>query len=291
MKKVLPTVILIFLFLIGLSLLLYPSVSNWWNSMHASNAIVDYDAAREGLTEADYSELFRAAERYNTELSTIDFPLMYHEQVAGYEEQLNMNSSGIMGYITIPKIQVQLPIYHGTSEGVLQKGVGHLAGSSLPIGGEGYHAVLSAHRGLPSAKLFSDLDRMRQGDRFSLTILDRVLFYEVDQIQTVEPQEVENLYPIAGEDHCTLVTCTPYGVNSHRLLVRGQRVEAEAVPLVIPEDATLLPHYAAAPLLGLPFLLILGLTTGWKMKRRKAYEETGVDYELNMDAGIACKGP
>lgn len=291
MKKVLPTIILICFFLIGLSLLLYPIVSNWWNSLHASMAIVDYDAAREGLTEADYSALFQEAQRYNAEISQIDFPLMYYDQVAGYEQMLDVDGSGIMGYITISKIQVQLPIYHGTSEGVLQKGVGHLTGSSLPIGGEGNHAVLSAHRGLPSAKLFTDLDRMELGDRFTLTILDRELIYEIDQILTVKPQEVEELYPIAGEDHCTLITCTPYGVNSHRLLVRGRRVTAEEVPAVVPTDANQLEHYAAAPLLALPFLLTFGLVAGLNMKRRKGNEKNSVDSGFDLDAGAACNGP
>ena len=291
MKKVLPTIILICFFLVGLSLLLYPSVSNWWNSLHASQAIVDYDAARKGLTEADYTALFQAAERYNAEISQIDFPLMYHEQVAGYEQLLDVDGSGIMGYITIPKIQVQLPIYHGTSEGILQKGVGHLTGSSLPIGGAGHHAVLSAHRGLPSAKLFTDLDRMQLGDRFTLMILGRELIYEIDQILTVKPQEVEALYPIEGEDHCTLITCTPYGVNSHRLLVRGRRVEAEEIPAVIPTDAALLPHYTAAPLLALPFLLILAMIAVISMKRRKAYEKNRLAAGLGLAAGAACHGP
>lgn len=269
MKKALPTIILISVFLVGLSLLLYPAVSDWWNSLHASRAIVDYDAARESLTDADYSALFQAAEDYNRQLRAIDFPLMYHDRVAGYEEALDVDGSGIMGYITIPKIQVQLPIYHGTSEGVLQKGVGHLTGSSLPIGGMGNHAVLSAHRGLPSAKLFTDLDQMQVGDRFVLNVLDRELIYEVDRILTVEPQDVEALYPIEGEDHCTLVTCTPYGVNSHRLLVRGRRVTAEEAPAVIPADAAALPHYTAAPLLAMPMILIWGLICCVKRKWRR----------------------
>lgn len=268
MKKVLPTIILISFFLIGLSLMLYPTVSNWWNSLHASRAIVDYDAARNNLTKEDYSALFEMAEVYNRQISEIDFPLMYHDRIPGYEQTLNVDGSGIMGYITIQKIQVRLPIYHGTSEGVLQKGVGHLAGSSLPIGGEGNHAVLSAHRGLPSAKLFTDLDQMKIGDRFTLTVLDRELTYEVDQILTVEPQEVEELYPVAGEDYCTLITCTPYGVNSHRLLVRGHDVEVEKPPLIIAADAISLQSYAAAPLLALPFILIWGLILGMVMVRR-----------------------
>ena len=230
MKKILPTACIVMCFLIGLSLLLYPTVSNRWNTMHASSVIVDYETAREKLTEADYEALFAAAEDYNRRITAIDFPLMYYDQVDGYEETLDPDGAGVMGYITIDKIQVELPILHGTSEGVLQKAIGHLEGTSLPTGGEGNHCVLSAHRGLPSARLFTDLDRMETGDRFTLTVLNRELIYEVDQILIVEPQEVEALYPVQGEDYCTLVTCTPYGVNSHRLLVRGKRIQQE-VPL------------------------------------------------------------
>lgn len=225
MKKTWPTVLIILFFFIGLSLLLYPTVSNRWNAMHASSAIVDYEAVKRGLTDEEYKQLFAEAEVYNQKIAQIDFPLMYHDQVAGYEQMLELDGSGVMGYITIPKIKVELPILHGTSEGVLQKAVGHLEGSSLPTGGKGNHTVLSAHRGLPSARLFTDLDQMKEGDRFIVTVLNRELSYEIDRILTVEPQEVEELYPVAGEDYCTLVTCTPYGVNSHRLLVRGKRVE------------------------------------------------------------------
>lgn len=268
MKKTILTLLLTSFFLVGLSLMLYPSVSNWWNSMHASRAIVDYDAARKNLTEEDYTALFDRAEAYNRQITQIDFPLMYHERVPGYEQMLDVDGSGIMGYITIEKIKVRLPIYHGTSEGVLQKGVGHLPGSSLPIGGVGNHSVLSAHRGLPSAKLFTDLDQMRVGDRFVLTVLDRELTYEIDQILTVEPKEVDELYPVAGEDYCTLVTCTPYGVNSHRLLVRGHYVIPEEKPRVIVADAVSLQPYAAAPIFALPFVLIWGMILSIKMVRR-----------------------
>lgn len=228
MKKISSGVLIMGIFLLGLSLMLYPTVSNWWNSLHASAVIVDYEAARKNLTETDYAALFAAAEDYNRRIAEIDFPLMYFDQVAGYEEALNVDS-GVMGYIAIPKLHIKLPILHGTSEGVLQKAVGHLQGTSLPIGGAGNHCVLSAHRGLPSARLFTDLDQLKAGDRFTLTVLNRVLIYEVDQILTVEPQEVEALYPVEEADYCTLVTCTPYGVNSHRLLVRGKRVEEESL--------------------------------------------------------------
>ena len=225
MKKT--TILVLLCFLIGLSLLLYPSVRNWWNSLHASSVIVEYNAAQEELSAEDYEALFAAAEDYNRNISEIDFPLMYCDQVAGYEQVLNLDGSGVMGYIHIPKIKVKLPILHGTSEGVLQKAIGHLQGTSLPTGGAGNHCVLSAHRGLPSARLFTDLDQIKTGDDFTLTVLNRELHYEVDQILTVEPHEVEALYPVEGEDYCTLVTCTPYGVNSHRLLVRGKRILLE----------------------------------------------------------------
>ena len=225
MKKT--TILVLLCFLIGLSLLLYPSVSNWWNSLHGSSVIVEYNAAQEELSAEDYEALFAAAEDYNRNISEIDFPLMYCDQVAGYEQVLNLDGSGVMGYIHIPKIKVKLPLLHGTSEGVLQKAIGHQQGTSLPTGGAGNHCVLSAHRGLPSARLFTDLDQIKTGDDFTLTVLNRELHYEVDQILTVEPHEVEALYPVEGEDYCTLVTCTPYGVNSHRLLVRGRRILQE----------------------------------------------------------------
>lgn len=291
MKRTIPTIILIFFFLVGLSLMLYPSVSNWWNSLHASRAIVDYDAALKNLSDEDYTALFEEAETYNEKIKEIDFPFMYHDQVAGYAQALDVDGSGIMGYISIGKIRVQLPIYHGTSEGVLQKGAGHLTGSSLPIGGEGNHTVLSAHRGLPSAKLFTDLDQMQTGDRFALRILDRELHYEVDQILTVEPRDVEALAPVAGEDLCTLVTCTPYGVNSHRLLVRGRRVMEEQPPAVIPADGNLLPSYMAAPVLALPFVLIFGLIFCIQTARRKRYEKIDAASGAAMGHGDACPRP
>ena len=267
MKKALPTFAFILCFLIGLSLLLYPAVSNRWNARHASQAIVDYDAAKEALTAEDYTQFFEAAQDYNERILQTEFPFMYHDKVEGYDESLNPDGSGMMGYITIEKINVQLPIYHGTSEGVLQKAVGHLEGSSLPTGGEGNHCVLSAHRGLPSAKLFSDLDQLREGDIFVLTVLDRQLHYAVDRILIVEPQEVEALYPQGGEDYCTLITCTPYGVNSHRMLVRGRRISVQKQEeQVLAEDATMLPPYTAAVLI-LPLLMTALIPTG-KRKRR-----------------------
>ena len=288
MKKIWPTICVIICFLIGLSLMLYPSVSNWWNTLHASSVSVDYEAIRENLTEQDYKALFAAAENYNRKIAEIDFPLMYYDQVDGYEQTLNLDGNGVMGYITIEKIHVKLPILHGTSEGVLQKAIGHLQGTSLPIGGEGNHSVLSAHRGLPSARLFTDLDQMKIGDRFTLTVLDRELEYEIDQILTVEPQDVEALYPVTGEDYCTLVTCTPYGVNSHRLLVRGSRILQETpVPITITGDAQQISRLVTIPLLALPVFALWVLY--WGIRRTYDEKNSGRNYD-EYHTGDPCGG-
>lgn len=259
MKKHLSTILLVFILVIGLSLLLYPTFADWWNSMHSSKVIANYDAAMSQLKPEDFSALFEVAERYNEELRKVSFPLMYFDKVAGYEEALDVSGTGIMGYITIPKIDVQLPIYHGTSEGVLQIAVGHIQGSSLPTGGEGTHPVFSAHRGLPSARLFTDLDKMEVGDTYYVTVLDRLLTYEVDQILIVEPQEVDALYVVEGKDYCTLVTCTPYGINSHRMLVRGHRIEnpEEEVVIHVTADALQIDPIIVAPIVAAPILLVL----------------------------------
>ena len=225
MKKPLSTVIFILIFLTGLSLLLYPSVSDYYNSLHQSRAIAAYSADVAGLNDEQYEALWQEAVRYNTELaSTGNIWNLSDERLEEYRNTLNIDSSGIMSYIEIPKINCSLAIYHGTDDGVLQTGVGHIEGSSMPVGGEGTHCVLSGHRGLPSAKLFTDLDKLTLGDRFLIRTLDEILTYEVDQILIVLPYEVDALKIENGKDLCTLVTCTPYGVNSHRMLVRGIRV-------------------------------------------------------------------
>lgn len=259
MKKHASTIILVLMLVIGLSLMLYPSVADWWNSFHQTRAIANYDAVLASMQEADYTHLFEDALDYNRRMKQLKFPLMYYDEVEGYEDLLNITGTGIMGYISIPKISVELPIYHGTSEGVLQIAVGHVQGSSLPTGGAGNHCVLSAHRGLPSARLFTDLDQIQIGDTFSLSVLDRSLTYEVDQILTVLPHEVEALYTVDGEDYCTLVTCTPYGINSHRMLVRGSRSENAASGPVkrVTADATLIEPLLVAPVVAAPILLLL----------------------------------
>ena len=259
MKKHITTILLILVLVVGLSLILYPTIADWWNSFHQSRAIADYDAILSEMKEEDYTHLFEAAMAYNEQLRQLKFPLMYYDQVPGYDDLLDITGTGIMGYIDIPSIQVELPIYHGTSEGVLQIAAGHVKGSSLPTGGENTHCVISAHRGLPSARLFTDLDKMQIGDTFTLSVVDRILTYEVDQILTVLPHEVEPLYVQEGEDYCTLVTCTPYGINTHRLLVRGTRIEnaEEVVVKRVTADAVQIQPLLVAPMVAAPILLLL----------------------------------
>lgn len=261
MKKHLSTILLLLVFLIGLSLLLYPSFSDYWNSLHQSRAIAAYTEQVANMDDDQYAQIWDAATAYNLSLTQrSNSYILSDEQEAEYEQLLNLGGNGVMGYIEIPTIGVSLPIYHGTDEAVLQIAVGHLEWTSLPVGGEGSHCVISGHRGLPSAKLFTDLDRVVEGDVFLLRILDEVLTYEVDQIRIVEPSEVDELTIEAGKDLCTLVTCTPYGINSHRLLVRGHRVatEEEAETIRVSADATQIePMIVAAPMLLALLILVL----------------------------------
>lgn len=227
MKKHISSLVLAAVFFLGMGILFYPALSGAWNRHTQSRAIVDYNTALSGLTEEDDSACFQAAEDYNAAICRVEKPFLNCEQVPGYEDLLNIGGRGIMGYVTVEKIGVELPIYHGTSQAVLNIAAGHVQGSSLPTGGSGTHCVICAHSGLPSASLFTGLDRLEPGDTFTLTVLSRVLRYQVDQIRIVEPRDTGELTVIPGEDHCTLMTCTPYGVNSHRLLVRGTRVSED----------------------------------------------------------------
>ena len=260
MKKHLPTIILVLLLVLGLSLLLYPSFSNWWNSMTQSRAIAEYDQQVAALDEETYEEIWSAAFRYNESLLGRSNPYLLDEaQRAEYESLLNLDGFGIMGYVEIPGIGVSLPIYHGTSDSVLQVAAGHLDWTSLPVGGEGSHCVLSGHRGLPSARLFTDLDQLREGDLFCLRVLNETLTYEVDQIRIVEPEDTADLRIAPGQDLCTLLTCTPYGINTHRLLVRGHRVETvlEQLPVRVSADAVQVEPMLVASLTAVPILLVL----------------------------------
>lgn len=261
-KGSLSTIILIVILLVGLSVMLYPTVSDYWNSFHQTRAIANYDAVVAELDETDYEALFAEAERYNEWLRGLGAPFSECGSLSGtYNKVLNVAENGIIGYISISKIGVELPIYHGTSDSVLNVAAGHLEGSSLPIGGESRHSVISAHRGLPSAKLFTDLDRLEIGDTFTITVLNQILTYEIDQILIVEPTQMEALNVTQGKDYCTLLTCTPYGINSHRLLVRGKRIDNIQGAIVIHKEATKIPPYIAAPAIAIPMLFILLLLT------------------------------
>lgn len=254
------TAILIAALLAGALLLLYPTVSDYWNSFHQSRAIASYAEQVADLDNNTYDQIWAEARAYNETLdnSTSRF-VMTEEQRDIYEALLNVADNGVMGYIEIPRVKCNLPIYHGTDEAVLQVAIGHVQGSSLPVGGAGTHCVLSGHRGLPSAKLFTNLDKLQTGDIFMLRVLDNVLTYEVDQILIVEPQETGALRIEEGKDYCTLVTCTPYGINTHRLLVRGHRIDniEEAKTVRVTADAIQIEPLLVAPVVAIPILLLL----------------------------------
>jgi len=272
-KGTLSTGILILILLVGLSLLLYPTVSDYWNSLHQSRAIAEYAEQVANLDDDRYEALWNDAQGYNEALpQKNDRFEMSEEEREEYESLLNVSGDGIIGYIEISMIGCSLPIYHGTDETVLQIAVGHIEGSSLPVGGAGTHCVLSGHRGLPSARLFTDLDKLTVGDSFILQILDETLTYEVDQIRIVEPYEMDTLEIDPDKDYCTLVTCTPYGINTHRLLVRGYRVETmveEAQTARVTADAMQIEPMLVAPLVAIPMLLLLLIALLIPRKPRK----------------------
>ena len=272
MKKNRSNIILILIFLVGLSVMLYPTVSDYVNQKNQSRAVASYSEEVENLSDVDYQAYFDAADDYNRRLSETPDAFYRPEEVSGYTDTLDVSGTGIMGYITISKIGVELPIYHGTSDGVLQVAAGHLEGSSLPVGGAGTHAVISAHRGLPSAKLFTNLDELEVGDTFTITVLDRVLTYEVDQISIVLPTETDNLKVVDGKDYVTLMTCTPYGINSHRLLVRGRRIETpdKLKHIRVTADAIKIEPIITAPIMALPLLLVLLLWLLFSNRKRKS---------------------
>lgn len=267
-RQHLSTVVVVLALVVGVGLMAYPTVSDWWNSFHQSRAVASYTEAVDQLDAESYEKLWTDAEAYNAALAgrVHSFTLSDDERVA-YEAQLDVEGNGVMGYLEVPPINVTLPIYHGTDEAVLQVAIGHIEGSSLPVGGESTHCVVSGHRGLPSARLLTDLDKMVEGDTFMLYTLNETLTYEVDQIRIVEPQEVEELTIVPGEDLCTLVTCTPYGVNSHRLLVRGHRVPTVNVANIEQEAEQISPLLVASAI-GVPALMAL-LAAALIMTRRR----------------------
>ena len=275
MKKNLSTIILILIFLVGLSVMLYPTVSDYINSKNQSRALASYDETVNELSDVDYNAYFEAADDYNRRLSETQNAFYAPDTVSGYDETLDVSGTGIMGYVSIQKIGVELPIYHGTSEGVLQVAAGHLEGSSLPVGGAGTHAVISAHRGLPSAKLFTNLDELEVGDTFTITVLDRVLTYEVDLISIVLPTETDLLLPVEGKDYVTLMTCTPYGINTHRLLVRGKRIATveNEKHIRVTADAYRIEPIIVAPAIAVPILVILLVVVLVKPRKRTQKRE------------------
>ena len=246
-------------FLVGVCILLYPAFSDFWNSKTQSRAITNYESVLENLKPEDYAAIFEQAYAYNRALYETDFPLLDFSQVPGYYDTLRLENNDMIGYLKIDRIGVELPVYHGTSAEVLNNGVGHLEGSSLPVGGENTHCVMSAHRGLPSAKLFTDLDRLEKGDTFQIIVLNQVLTYQVDFITVIEPTDISHLNIIDGGDYCTLFTCTPYGINTHRLLVRGVRIETikEKPIIYVSNEAFRIEPLLVTPAVAAPMLFIL----------------------------------
>ena len=288
-KRIIATILIILLFLAGLGIVLYPYVSEYVNAKHASRVVVNYDDTVKEITPEDFSQYFEVAEEYNERLRQNPNPFSEDCRTEGYETALNVDGSGMMGYLEIPKISVKLPFYHGTSGAVLNEAVGHLEGSSLPVGGEGTHVVLSAHRGLPSAKLFTDLPELGEGDIFILNVLDRKMTYQVDQILTVLPTELDALEVEDGQDYVTLMTCTPYGINTHRLLVRGHRIEnlpeeeVKSIPVVhVERELTTqekIQKYIPFAVMGVAVLFLIALLIPSKKDEHRSKESGEADDE------------
>ena len=280
--------------LTGIGLIAYPTVSNWYNSYHQSYSLMAYVEALSELDPEVIEASWASAEEYNRKVQQYGNNWSPSDEwVAAYMEELSIDEKGIMGYIQIPKIDVKIPVYHTTNEKVLQKGIGHMSGTSLPIGGEGTHAVLSGHRGLPTARLFTDLDKMVVGDKFQLNILDRTLTYEVDQIRIVEPDDFSDLIIQDDKDLCTLFTCTPYGINTHRLLVRGHRIKTANGSVNVPSDAmqyepVLIAPFFASPVLLLGLILLLVTTSNRRRLRRSREKALS---EVMKGTGTVVSGP
>lgn len=269
-KDTIITIVFVFILLVGLSVALYPTFSNWWNQNMASHTISNYKESVAQMDTTETEKMFAEAQQYNEKLANLYDPFTNYEAIDGYDDLLNVSGIGIMGYITIPNIDVELPIYHGVSDSVLQIASGHIQGSSLPVGGESTHAVISGHRGLPSAKLFSDLDKIVVGDTFEINVLNEVLTYEVENIYIVLPDELDKLTIIPGEDYVTLVTCTPYGVNTHRLLVQARRIDTiHTAKIKVSADALQVDSMTVIPIVLIPLLVVLFAFWGISGKRAR----------------------
>lgn len=270
MKQRKSNILLVLILIAGLSLLLYPPVSNWWNSYRQSKVVASYADSVSRLNDEEYQQILDAAKAYNESTAVLGGPgvKMTPEQEEEYKKQLDIDGSGVMGYVEIPKIRCTLPVYHGIDDAVLQVAIGHLPGTSLPVGGKGTHCVISGHRGLPSAKLFTDLDKLEEGDTFNICVLNEVLTYEVDQIHIVLPQETRDLRIEEDKDLCTLVTCTPYGVNTHRLLVRGHRIKTQPGILALPAEAIQIRPVVIMPVIAAPMLVLLVILVLARSRRK-----------------------
>ena len=268
------TILLIVALLVGAAVMAYPSIADWWNSYHQSRAIADFiDIVNETDPEL-IAKMFADARAYNAKILQKPNPfIVTDEDMAEYMSLLDLSGTGMIGYIQIQSIGVNLPIYHTTEESILQTSVGHMEWSSLPVGGESTHALLSGHRGLPSARLFTDLDRVNVGDVFTLTILNETLTYQIDQILIVEPNDTSDLQVVSGQDYCTLITCTPYGINTHRMLVRGTRIatEEERKVAVITSEAMRIPNYISIPAVAVPMLFLLLLVSLISTPRKRKH--------------------
>lgn len=275
------TIIILAVILVGAGIIAYPTFSDWWNSYHQTRAIASYVSAVENAEPQKIAEMLDEAHRYNEELlHKANRYAMSDDEQAEYQRVLDLTGTGIMGYVQIAKIGINYPIYHGTEERVIQMAIGHIEGSSLPVGGTTTHAAISGHRGLPRAKLFSDLDKLVEGDTFTITVLNETLTYEIDQIRIVLPEDMSELNFVQGMDYVTLITCTPYGINSHRMLVRGHRVTNLAGTLSVPAEAVQIPNYVAVPAVAVPmlFIYLVGSLLYYHFKK------DGYDKELVMEA-------
>lgn len=281
--------VLMLALLAGAGLVSYPTISDWWNSAQAYKTISNYSSQVQDMSDEEKAQIFAAAETYNMKRPNgTDFSLD-DAAMEEYMSLLDVTGTGLMGHVDIPSIGVSLPVYHTVEEDVLQKAVGHVPGSSLPVGGERTHAALSGHRGLPSAKLFTDLNKLVEGDIFTLTVLDRVLTYQVDQIRIVLPEETKDLAIQPGRDFLTLITCTPYGVNSHRLLVRGVRIETMQEAVIIPRDASRMPGYTVASFMDIAIgIFVMSLFFIWRLISGKRRPKNGMLDDIRKN-GIGHK--
>ncbi len=290
-SNIISTIIFTIIFLVGLSVMFYPMFSNWWNSKVQSYAVADYEAVVQEMDNSKLEEMIEEANAYNKQLAKLSDPYKDYDFIAGYYDILDVSGTGIMGYVDIPLIQVRIPIYHGTSEGVLQIAAGHLEGSAIPVGGKDTHSVISAHRGLPSAKLFTDLDKLVVGDIFTINILGQVYTYEVEEILIVEPHEISTLAIIPGGDYVTLMTCTPYGVNSHRMLLRSKRVaniinedgeEVPAVSVKVTSDAVQVDPLLVVPILASPLVIVMLCIWMFSDRKKKPLPYRNPIYDLSL---------